>query len=109
MAQQGASLFIFGLPEKLESEDLFDLFELYGVVRTANVIKDPDSGQSKCYGFVSMARFRDAQLAISHLDGHACGYGKNLRIMFKRSRPADYTHEPPPAGQGSPAPIILET
>ena len=51
------------------------LFSVFGTVRKAYIVKDPQTGQSKGFGFVEMGSDTEAQAAIAALDGKKCdGY-----------------------------------
>jgi RNA recognition motif-containing protein len=49
--------------------DLQNLFTPHGVVQSAQVIMDRDTGRSKGFGFVEMNKEDEAQAAIKALNG----------------------------------------
>jgi RNA recognition motif-containing protein len=53
----------------ISDSDLEKLFTAYGSVRSAQVIKDRDTGRSKGFGFVEMGSNQEAQAAITALNG----------------------------------------
>lgn len=61
-------LYAGNLPVSASEEDVRALFSTIGVVRNVRVIADPDTGQSRGFGFVDMAS-ADADCAVSQLDG----------------------------------------
>lgn len=63
------NIFIAGLSYKVNDADLSNLFEEYGVISSAKVIVDRDSGRSKGYGFVEMENEEAANKAIAELNG----------------------------------------
>jgi len=63
-------LYVGKLSYNTTDETLRALFEKYGTVETAQVIKDRDSGQSKGFAFVEMEKAEAAQAAINALDGN---------------------------------------
>ncbi|MDR2626915.1 MAG: RNA-binding protein [Dysgonamonadaceae bacterium] len=63
------NIFIAGLSYKVNDADLSNLFEEYGVISSARVITDRDSGRSKGYGFVEMDDEDAANKAIGELNG----------------------------------------
>lgn len=63
------NIFIAGLSYKVNDADLSNLFEEYGVITSAKVITDRDSGRSKGYGFVEMEDEVSANKAIAELNG----------------------------------------
>lgn len=62
------NLFVAKLSPDTTQDDLQQLFETFGVVNTAKVIMDRETGRSKCYGFVEMATQADGLRAIESLN-----------------------------------------
>ncbi|MGI9227528.1 MAG: RNA recognition motif domain-containing protein [Gammaproteobacteria bacterium] len=62
-------LYVGNLPWSITDVDLKKLFSSVGVVTSATVITDWDSGRSCGFGFVDMAR-EAGQQAIKKLNGH---------------------------------------
>lgn len=62
-------LFVGGLSHEMTSADLRTLFENFGPVDDAIVVMDRDLGESRGFGFVTMADRRDATTAIEQLAG----------------------------------------
>ena len=62
-------LYVGGLAYSVTDKELEDFFATEGVVVSAVVIKDRDSGQSKGFGFVEMADIKEGQNAIQNLNG----------------------------------------
>ena len=65
----GSKLYVGGLTYSVTSERLGELFSAHGTVESANVISDKFTGQSRGFGFVEMSSGREAQSAISGLNG----------------------------------------
>ncbi|HZC02937.1 MAG TPA: RNA-binding protein [Gammaproteobacteria bacterium] len=65
----GNKLYVGNLGYGLGDSDLERLFTTYGSVRSAQVIKDRDTGRSKGFGFVEMGSDQEAQAAITALNG----------------------------------------
>ncbi|MGF1671173.1 MAG: RNA recognition motif domain-containing protein [Balneolaceae bacterium] len=63
------NIYVGNLDYKFSDDDLKELFEEFGTVDSANVIKDRDTGRSKGFGFVEMANDAEAEEAIEELDG----------------------------------------
>ena len=80
------NIFVAKLSAGVTSDDLKELFEEYGEVVSANVIKDKFTGESKRFGFVEMGNEEEAQKAISELDG--CEYDKSV-IVVKKAEPRE--------------------
>ncbi|MDA0729101.1 MAG: RNA-binding protein [Bacteroidetes bacterium] len=75
-------LFVAKLNREAKDSDLKAWFEAIGPVKSAKVVMDRDSGQSKCFGFVEMERREDGQRAISELDGKPM---MDFRIVIKEA------------------------
>lgn len=80
------NIFVAKLSAGVSSDDLKELFEEYGEVVSANVIKDKFTGESKRFGFVEMGNDEEAQKAITELDG--CEYDKSV-IVVKKAEPRE--------------------
>ncbi|KAI8812931.1 hypothetical protein BJ742DRAFT_557928 [Cladochytrium replicatum] len=66
----GASLFIGNLDPDVDEKLLHDTFTAFGViVQPPKVARDPDSGDSKGYGFVSFDNFDSSDAAIEAMNG----------------------------------------
>jgi RNA recognition motif-containing protein len=63
------TIFVGNLIWSATQDDLFDLFQEFGTVTHAQVIKDRETGQSRGFGFVTMKDDTEAQRAIGALDG----------------------------------------
>lgn len=65
----GKRLYIGNLNYNVSSSDLQQLVGEHGAVRSAEVISDRVTGQSKGFGFVEMESDSDAEAAINALNG----------------------------------------
>ncbi len=63
-----ARLFVGGLSYDTTSESLGRAFEEFGEVADAHVVRNRDTGESRGFGFVTMADRRDAPKAIDGLN-----------------------------------------
>jgi RNA recognition motif-containing protein len=79
------NIFIAGLSYKVNDADLSNLFEEYGVITSAKVITDRDSGRSKGYGFVEMDDEDAASKAIAELNGAEYD-GRTISVSEARPR-----------------------
>lgn len=61
-------LFVGSLPWALNDDSLKNVFEPYGKVVSAKVIKDKVNGRSRGFGFVEMESDSDADKAIQALN-----------------------------------------
>ena len=80
------NIYVANLSFKVQDDELRELFEAYGEVSSAKVIKDRESGQSRGFGFVEMPDDDDAATAMESLDGTDFG-GRSLRVSEARPRP----------------------
>jgi len=62
-------LFVGGLPYSVTDSKLEEMFSEIGIVTSATVISDRDTGQSKGFGFVEMEKDKEAEEAIKKLNG----------------------------------------
>ena len=81
----GNKLYVGNLGYSIGDSDLEKLFTTYGSVRSAQVIKDRDSGRSKGFGFVEMGSEQEAQAAITALNGKEID-GRTLAVNEARPK-----------------------
>ena len=62
------NIYIFNVSSDVQSEDLKNMFAVYGEVQSAEIVRDIISGESRGYGFIEMEDEKDAQTAIAALD-----------------------------------------
>ncbi len=65
----GMKLYVGNLAYGIGKSDLERLFAAHGTVRSAEVITDRATGQSKGFGFVEMGSEQEAKAAIAALHG----------------------------------------
>jgi len=63
------NIYVGNLARDVTENDLRQVFEPFGRVESANVIKDRFSGESRGFGFVEMPSKNEAQSAITGLNG----------------------------------------
>lgn len=63
----GTKLYVGNLSYSVTDQSLEQLFSQYGEVRSAQVVKDRDTGRSKGFGFVEMGSQQEAAEAINNL------------------------------------------
>lgn len=61
------NIYVGNLSWQMTDDDLRTLFEQYGSVTSAKIVKDKVSGRSKGFGFVEMPEESEAQNALSSL------------------------------------------
>lgn len=87
------NIYVGNLPYKVAEEELRGIFEEYGEVTSAKIIKDRVTNRSKGFGFVEMANDEEAATAIQELD-EAEVLGRNLRVNEAKERPNRNTNRP---------------
>ena len=80
-----AKLYVGNLPYNTVDADLQNLFAAAGTVKSAQVIKDRQSGRSKGFGFVEMSSDAEAQNAITMFHGKDYS-GRPLTVNIARPR-----------------------
>merc|ERR1719445_1280942 len=78
----GVALFIYHIPQGTVDSDLYDIFSMYGEILSIKIIRNPQTGENKGYGFVNMAEMSQAQEAIKNLNGYQMGH-KYLQVKLK--------------------------
>ena len=81
MAQK---LFIGGLSFSTSSERLREVFAQAGVVQSAQIVVDRQTGHSRGFGFVEMATAEAAEAAVKKFDGHELD-GRRLTVQPAKS------------------------
>jgi RNA recognition motif-containing protein len=81
----GKKIYVGNLAYGISSSDLQQMFEAYGVVQSAQVIMDRDTGRSKGFGFVEMNSDQEAQAAIAALNGKEMD-GRTLTVNEARPK-----------------------
>jgi len=79
------NIYVGNLDYKTTDDDLRELFEEFGAVDAANVIKDRESGRSKGFGFVEMGNEDEALEAIDELDGAEID-GRTIKVNKARPK-----------------------
>ena len=79
------NIYVGNLPKSVDNNELAELFEQYGTVDNARVIRDRYSGDSRGFGFVTMPDRNEAETAIEELNGYELE-GRSLRVNEARDR-----------------------
>lgn len=77
----GANLFVGNLNEDVDEKTLRDVFSSFGIVLSTKIMRDPETGESKGYGFVSYDNFESADHAINTMNGQYIG-GKPVDVSY---------------------------
>jgi len=80
------NIYVANLNYRVQDHELQQLFEEYGEVSSAKIIKDHESGRSRGFAFVEMPDDEAGMQAINELDG-AEVQGRNLKVSKARPRP----------------------
>ena len=81
----GKRIYVGNLSYGMTDSDLEQLFAEHGTVRSAQVIRDRETGRPKGFGFVEMSNDQEAQAAIDALNGAQVG-GRSLTVNEARPR-----------------------
>ena len=66
-------IFVAGLPYDLYDDELEEIFEKFGIIISAKVAMDKETGKSKGFGFVDMQNDAEALDAIESLNDISLG------------------------------------
>ncbi|MCK6454800.1 MAG: RNA-binding protein, partial [Alphaproteobacteria bacterium] len=80
-----SKLFVGNLPHAHTSKELETMFAPFGTVKSAQVIVDRMTGQSRGFGFVEMETPEQAEAAKAALNGSVVG-GRTLTVNEARER-----------------------
>jgi RNA recognition motif-containing protein len=81
------NIFVGNLSYQTTQDDLMAAFSAYGNVERVSIVTDRDSGQPRGFAFVEMSDAREAQTAISGLNGAEMS-GRALNVNEARPKPA---------------------
>lgn len=79
------NIYVGNLLRSLSESELKEVFQAYGTVQSASIIKDKITGDSRGFGFVEMPNKDEAQKAISGLNGKDLK-GRSLTVNEARPR-----------------------
>lgn len=82
----GANLFIGNLDLDIDEKLLYDTFSAFGVViNTPKIMRDPDTGASKGFGFVAYDSFEASDAAIDAMNGqYLCNKQISVQYAYKK-------------------------
>jgi nucleolar protein 4 len=78
-------LFVRGLPASVTTESLTEFFSQSYVIKHATVVLDPQTKQSRGFGFVTFADLEDAERALEEFNG-AKFEGKKIKVEVAQPR-----------------------
>lgn len=87
----GANLFIGNLDPEVDEKLLYDTFSAFGgILTTPKVMRDPETGVSKGYGFLSFDSFESADMSIECMNGqYLCNRPVVVQYAFKKDTPGE--------------------
>lgn len=80
------NIFVGNLDFKATEEGVRSLFERYGVVNSARIMTDRETGRSRGFAFVEMENENEANNAINALNGYNLD-GRALNVNEARPKP----------------------
>jgi RNA recognition motif-containing protein len=80
------NIFVGNLSYQTTQEELLAAFSAYGNVERVNIVTDRDTGQPRGFAFVEMTERRDAETAISQLNGAELN-GRAMNVNEARPKP----------------------
>jgi RNA recognition motif-containing protein len=80
------NIFVGNLSYQTTQEDLYAAFSAFGSVERVNIVTDRESGQPRGFAFVEMTERRDAETAITKLNGTDLN-GRNMNVNEARPKP----------------------
>lgn len=81
------NIFVGNLSYQTTQDELQAAFAQYGAVERVNIVTDRDTGQPRGFAFVEMSERKDAETAISQLNGMELN-GRALNVNEARPKPA---------------------
>ena len=81
------NMYVSNLSFHTAEDDLRQLFEKYGIVSSAKIISDRESGKSRGFGFVEMASDEQASKAMKELNNKEIE-GRTLSVTVAREKTA---------------------
>jgi len=82
----GANIFVGNLDPELDEKLLYDTFSAFGMVtQTPKIARDPETGNSKGFGFVSYDSFEASDAAIEAMNGQfLCNRAVSVMYAYKK-------------------------
>ncbi|NBD37193.1 MAG: RNA-binding protein [Verrucomicrobia bacterium] len=78
-------IYVGNLAYELQEDELSEAFGAYGVVESARILLDRDTGRSRGFGFVKMPNREEGESAIEGLQDHEL-MGRPLRVREAEPR-----------------------
>lgn len=88
------NIYVSNLAFTVQDEELKNLFAPYGMVNSAKIVNDRETGRSRGFGFVEMEDDNAAREAISKLNQSSVE-GRSLTVSEAKPKPAkSYSNSP---------------
>jgi RNA recognition motif-containing protein len=82
------NILVRNLSREVNEEEVFELFQSFGRIKSLNIVMDASTGKSKGFGFVDMPEDFEAVAAIKALDGKLV---QGLRMRVKKAVKQNYS------------------
>lgn len=86
VAIEGWILFITGLHEEAQDDDIYEAFADYGQIKNMHINLDRRTGYLKGYGMIEYERLKEAETAIENMNGKTI-LGKTIQVDFAFKKP----------------------
>eukprot|EP00929_Paragymnodinium_shiwhaense_P056050 TRINITY_DN28057_c0_g1_i1.p1 TRINITY_DN28057_c0_g1~~TRINITY_DN28057_c0_g1_i1.p1 ORF type:complete len:252 (-),score=78.62 TRINITY_DN28057_c0_g1_i1:178-933(-) len=84
-SEVGANLFVGNLEPEVDEKMLYDTFSAFGVLLFAKVMRDPDTGESRGFGFISFDTFEASDAALAGMNGQfLCNRPISVSYAYKK-------------------------
>eukprot|EP00928_Gymnodinium_smaydae_P027776 TRINITY_DN2136_c0_g1_i1.p1 TRINITY_DN2136_c0_g1~~TRINITY_DN2136_c0_g1_i1.p1 ORF type:complete len:251 (+),score=67.05 TRINITY_DN2136_c0_g1_i1:180-932(+) len=81
----GANLFIGNLEAEVDEKMLYDTFSAFGILLFAKIMRDPDTGESRGFGFISFDSFEASDAALAGMNGQfLCNRPISVSYAYKK-------------------------
>ena len=91
------NIFVANLPPEFTDDELAETFDSFGIVLSASIARDPETGKRLRYGFVDIATERAANLAVAALRGtQVQGYTLDVRVSERPAAAKKLVRPSPP-------------
>ena len=82
-------IYVGNFSSEINVQDLQDLFSIFGEVKSVSIIFDKFTGESRCFGYVTMPNIKQARMAILHLNGKEI---KSKKLQVNQARTQSKGH-----------------
>ncbi|CAK0905485.1 unnamed protein product, partial [Prorocentrum cordatum] len=84
-SEVGANLFVGNLEPEVDEKMLYDTFSAFGVLLFAKIMRDPDVGSSRGFGFISFDSFEGSDAALAGMNGQfLCNRPISVSYAYKK-------------------------